>query len=78
MGSEHRSCGANAVKTMPDSGRHELLTTEEAANYLTVTAAVLRRWRLLGDGPPYVKLGSLVRYDRAKLDRWIDGREVAV
>lgn len=70
--------GATGTKVGPDQGRHELLTTEEAADYLTVTAAVLRRWRLLGDGPPYVKLGSLVRYDRAKLDRWIDGQEVAV
>ncbi|MCA0308813.1 MAG: helix-turn-helix domain-containing protein [Actinobacteria bacterium] len=78
MRSGRRPEGATGAKTGPDAGRHELLTTEEAADYLTVTAAVLRRWRLLGDGPPYVKLGSLVRYDRAKLDRWIDGQEVAV
>lgn len=73
-----RTEGATGAKAGSDASRHELLTTEEAADYLTVTAAVLRRWRLLGDGPPYVKLGSLVRYDRAKLDRWIDGQEVAV
>lgn len=78
MRAGRRPEGAAGAKVGPDSGRHELLTTEEAADYLTVTAAVLRRWRLLGDGPPYVKLGSLVRYDRAKLDRWIDGQEVAV
>ncbi len=64
----------------------ELLTDEDAARYLDVSVATLRSWRLrngrkvkgggrtkpIDNPPPYVKIGRLVRYRRADLDRWIE------
>jgi len=32
----------------------------------------LQRWRLDGDGPPYVKVGRGVRYRPEAIERWLD------
>lgn len=48
-----------------------LLTTEQAAEWLTVTPAALRAWRTRGGGPAWIKLGQLVRYDVADLRDWL-------
>ena len=54
----------------------DLLTSAEAADYLRVSHATLRRWRLEGRSPPYSKIGARPMYQRAKLDAWVEGRQV--
>jgi predicted DNA-binding transcriptional regulator AlpA len=49
-----------------------LLTDIQTAEYLNVSAATLRRYRLLRTGPPYVKVGALVRYRLSDVDSWLD------
>lgn len=39
-----------------------LLTEDQAAEVLRVSSRTLQGWRHRGEGPPYVKLGSAVRY----------------
>lgn len=51
--------------------------TPEAAEYVGVSVPTLNRWRVQGDGPPYVKIGSRVRYRRADLDAWLSQRIVS-
>jgi excisionase family DNA binding protein len=53
----------------------EVLKAAEAAAYLQVPAETLRRWRSLGIGPRYAKVGRHVRYRQAALDRWLEERE---
>lgn len=55
---------------MPD----ELLTTEDLA---TMTKTPPSRWhkaRLTGDGPPFIKLGHLVRYRSSDVTSWLANR----
>jgi len=48
-----------------------LLTVEEAATRLKLSKHTLNRWRVTGEGPPFVKYGPrLVRYGVATLDEW--------
>jgi len=51
------------------------LNESEAANYLGISLATLRRYRYrVGDrtdGPQIVKIGRAVRYARSDLDRFI-------
>lgn len=47
------------------------LTTREAAGYLGLSHKALERWRLIGQGPVWVKLGHAVRYPRAELEQWV-------
>ena len=47
---------------LTDLSDDTLLTAEQAASALTVKPATLEKWRRLGTGPVYVKLGRAVRY----------------
>jgi len=52
---------------------NKLLTTEEACERLGggIKPATMRVWRMQGKGPRFHKIGALVRYDEAVLERWI-------
>ena len=53
----------------------QLLTTQQAANYLTVSKAFLERDRWAGGGIPFIKIGSrAVRYRASELDKYIESR----
>ncbi len=41
---------------------NELLTPAECAAQLGIAKETLCRWRLRGDGPPFIKQGRWVRY----------------
>lgn len=45
-----------------------LYDTVEAANYYGNSPGTLTKWRSIGRGPDYVKIGKLVRYRKSALD----------
>ncbi|WP_085338673.1 helix-turn-helix transcriptional regulator [Aquidulcibacter paucihalophilus] len=48
-----------------------LLTVEDAASHLKISKHTLNRWRVTGEGPPFIKYGPrLVRYLVSALDAW--------
>jgi excisionase family DNA binding protein len=49
------------------------LTAREVAELLRLPLRTVEDWRLTRTGPPYVKLGRHVRYDRDELHEWIRG-----
>lgn len=51
-----------------------LLTTEQAAKMLNLSATTLTTWRCRGGGPRYVRAGRLVRYARVDLEAWVKTR----
>jgi predicted DNA-binding transcriptional regulator AlpA len=44
----------------------------KAAEYLGISASTLAKWRMRGDPPAYLKLGKVVVYNQADLDRWLE------
>lgn len=52
--------------------KRELLTQAEASEFMRVKTSTLAKWRMLGKGPSFVKLGHKVFYRAKDLDRWID------
>lgn len=57
----------------------ELITTEDAARILGLKPSTLRRWRCVGRGPAFYKLGTrgtpaYVRYERAEVLAWLQAR----
>ena len=54
-----------------DSLLADLLTTDEAADLLELTAGTMKNYRLDKTGPPYVKIGGKVRYRRSDFESWI-------
>jgi len=48
-----------------------LFKPEEAAEYLKLSPNTLRRWRWLGVGPEFVKVGGRVRYRQKDLESYL-------
>lgn len=51
-----------------------LLTIQELAARLTVSVGCIRAWRLRGDGPPAIRVGTALRWDPREVDEWLDSR----
>ena len=51
-----------------------LLNEHEVAEMLGVSVATVRRWRLLKQGPRYLKLGALCKYRVEDITAWLDSR----
>jgi hypothetical protein len=51
-----------------------LLNEIQLSEKIHVSLACLRRWRLRGEGPQYVKVGPLVRYRPEVVEQWVDTR----
>ena len=54
-----------------------LMRSAAVAEYLGVVIPALEKWRQLGTGPDYIKVGRLVRYKKSALDEWLTERTVA-
>ena len=48
-----------------------LLTEVQVSEMLQVSLECLRRWRLRGEGPQYLKFGTLVRYRTEDIEGWV-------
>jgi hypothetical protein len=48
-----------------------LLTARETAKHLRCSERKLERHRLVGDGPPFVKIGAAIRYPLSELEKWL-------
>ena len=51
--------------------RTPLLTEEEFANEARRSVATVRRWRVDGTGPVFLRIERAVRYSRVDVDRWL-------
>lgn len=49
----------------------DLLTENQAAEYITIPVRTLQRWRMTREHLPFVKLGKSVRYQKHDLDNFI-------
>jgi predicted DNA-binding transcriptional regulator AlpA len=62
------------LKIPVGSTGRRLLSQQQVADRFVCSTRKLERHRVAGDGPPYVKLGALVRYPEDELDAWIKSR----
>lgn len=62
---------ARRGKPTREKSTEALLTDVEVAALLDVSVKTVRRWRLLGRGPSYLKIHALVRYERATVEAWM-------
>jgi hypothetical protein len=54
----------------------ELVTTEEAAEFLSVSKSFLQKARRSGTGPLFIELAAkVVRYKKSSLRKWRDDNE---
>jgi len=66
----------DASKTTPLSP-DQLLRDDQVALYLNLrNSKTPAQWRLRRQGPPFVKVGRLVRYSRDSLLAWVASNQV--
>jgi predicted DNA-binding transcriptional regulator AlpA len=53
-----------------------LLNERQAAEIIGCSVALMRKWRLLGEGPNYVKISRLVRYRAEDVDTFLEAHRV--
>jgi hypothetical protein len=74
----HHGREEKMVKDMNTSTTPEasirLLNEREIAETLDVSIGTVRRWRLLRKGPPFLKVGVLVKYPMRGLELWLTSR----
>ncbi|MBZ5577380.1 MAG: helix-turn-helix domain-containing protein [Acidobacteriia bacterium] len=51
-----------------------LLNEREVARIANLSIGTIRRWRLLRQGPKYLKIGSAVRYQPEDVSAWLESR----
>jgi predicted DNA-binding transcriptional regulator AlpA len=51
-----------------------LLNEHDVARITGLSVASVRRWRLLRQGPKYLKLGAAVRYRSEDIRTWLESR----
>jgi predicted DNA-binding transcriptional regulator AlpA len=51
-----------------------LLNEHDVARLTGLSVASVRRWRLFGHGPRYLKLGAAVRYKAEDISAWLESR----
>jgi hypothetical protein len=56
------------------AGLDPLLDEGQASRYLRLSRRTLQGWRLKGGGPPFVRLGRIIRYRRSDLATFIRER----
>ena len=56
--------------------RTEYLTTKEVADLLKCTSACLVKYRHERTGPPFLRVGRLIRYKLPDLTTWLEGNRV--
>lgn len=49
-----------------------LLIEKEAAKALALSPKTLRNWRVIGAGPPFVRIGRLIRYRASDVTQFIE------
>lgn len=68
------------TQQLGNAAAFEVLTEQQAAIYIGMSVAYLRRDRVAGQlgnrtpGPRWMKYGRLVRYRRSDLDAWLAAR----
>lgn len=53
---------------------NELLNDTAVAKRLGVDPKTLQNWRCRGNGPPFVRVGRLVRYEPESIQQWIESQ----
>lgn len=52
----------------------KLLNEHDLARITGLSVASVRRWRLLRQGPRYIKIGAAVRYKPEDIAAWLESR----
>ncbi len=62
---------------MPSAAPAGILKTKQLSERIQRPVKTLERWRSTGEGPPFIRLGRMVGYREADVERWLAARTFA-
>jgi predicted DNA-binding transcriptional regulator AlpA len=62
---------------MDQQAPSRLLTTDEAAAFLSLKRKTLENWRVVGGGPKFIRAGGRIAYDPRDIEAWVAARRVS-
>jgi predicted DNA-binding transcriptional regulator AlpA len=64
------------IKTLPEAApaKEQLMNEFGVAQMLNMSVRSVRRWRLFGQGPRYLKIGASVRYRPEDVRAWLESQ----
>ena len=71
LAEQHRKLLDALLTGRPATGPPVLLTVSEVAALLRCSVSSLNKWRLFGNGPTFIKVGSRVRYRLTDIALWV-------
>lgn len=63
---------AESSEVITDPMPIRIMTVKQAADYLGLAVSTLNKWRCLGGGPKFVKMGRAVRYRAEDLEAYLN------
>jgi predicted DNA-binding transcriptional regulator AlpA len=60
-----------SVAYATENSNKKQLTDIQAAEWLNISVSTLRRWRLIGGGPRWVRIGSSIRYPSNDIEMFL-------
>jgi predicted DNA-binding transcriptional regulator AlpA len=60
--------------TTVNNALQALLNEHDIARLTGLSVASVRRWRLVRQGPKYIKIGAAVRYKPEDISAWLESR----
>jgi len=56
----------------------KFLDEKQLCAELGISPVTTTKWRRKGEGPPFIRIGRLIRYSRAAVDEWLAARTVGI
>ena len=69
----HRSARKKLLAS-PRNDTGEFMDEKELCSTLGIASVTATKWRAKAEGPPFVKLGRLIRYRRSDVASWLQAR----
>jgi predicted DNA-binding transcriptional regulator AlpA len=74
--SQHRPQEHASSATLALATSSPLIDEKQLCAELGISSVTATKWRAKAAGPPFIKVGRLVRYRRADVDAWLASRTV--
>lgn len=74
--SDQQRNGAADSNTTHTAHTSQLIDERQLCADLGISSVTATKWRARAEGPPFIKVGRLVRYRRADVDAWLASRTV--
>jgi predicted DNA-binding transcriptional regulator AlpA len=68
--------GTGAAQPSSGEGCSRLLSERDLAERWGISEITLQDWRCRGKGPPFVRLGRMIRYRAMDIEMWVLAHEV--